>query len=215
MGVSGHTCSTPEGVIVGFTRAGRVRRARDRRCSTPEGVIVGFTVLGVERSHGASSAQRPRASSSGSPSGRTRGSMTNCCSTPEGVIVGFTRLRGPLAGVTPLLNARGRHRRVHRSPRGRWRLIRGRSTPEVSVRMSFQSAPGAEAGGNARAPWRAARPSVFQSAPGAEAGGNRPHRSAGSWPACFNQPPALRPGETRDDLDDGPAHRGVSISPRR
>ena len=36
------------------------------------------------------------------------------CSTPEGVIVGFTPTPGPAtACATRLLNARGRHRRVH------------------------------------------------------------------------------------------------------
>jgi len=36
-------CSTPEGVIVGFTERRRFAMEDWSDCSTPEGVIVGFT----------------------------------------------------------------------------------------------------------------------------------------------------------------------------
>ena len=44
----------------------------------------------------------------------------------------------------------------------------------------------------------------FQSAPGAEAGGNEPERSASPSAACFNPPPAVRPGGTRRARLDEP-----------
>ena len=63
-------------------------------------------------------------------------------------------------------------------------------------RKRFQSAPGIDAGGNR--PWNETEGcSVFQSAPGIDAGGNRETGSrTQSVSECFNPPPALMPGET-------------------
>ena len=83
-------CSTPEGVIVGFTPATVSKWPIGEYCSTPEGVIVGFT-----------------------PEGFLRRATWHDCSTPEGVIVGFTGRGEPVPSSPYLLNARGRHRRVH------------------------------------------------------------------------------------------------------
>ena len=126
---------------------GRLRRVHERvirgdgeviACSTPEGVFVGFTSWTGRRSWPPAAAQRPRASSSGSPvQGGDPGGPVDCstpegvfvgftantasfcrgligCSTPEGVFVGFTLLRHPGGDGELLLNARGRLRRVHR-----------------------------------------------------------------------------------------------------
>ena len=131
-------CSTPEGVIVGFTHGADSVWQFGQMCSTPEGVIVGFTRTRWRGPPPDCSAQRPKASSSGSHRvhERVRGScrVLNArrrhrrvhakagpgvrrvieCSTPEGVIVGFTGHRRDCRGRRPrVLNARRRHRRVH------------------------------------------------------------------------------------------------------
>ena len=111
-------CSTPHGVVVGFTST-----ARDHRdflqigCSTPEGVVVGFTSRAAE--------DFPRLDRLLNARGRLRrvhqdatigsgdSGTRKICSTPEGVLVGFTfDARHPDADVA-VLNARGRLCRVH------------------------------------------------------------------------------------------------------
>ena len=99
-------------------------------CSTPEGVIVGFTGWTRRGSGPSRSAQRPRASSSGSRYERGSAQPFVLCSTPEGVIVGFTRVAALGRGVAELLNARGRHRRVHLMVALRTAGSRICSTPE-------------------------------------------------------------------------------------
>ena len=134
-------CSTPEGVIVGFTLRGIGLAVRLRGCSTPEGVIVGFTTGPATPRSGPSPAQRPRASSSGSHGWPPAVLVHMSCSTPEGVIVGFTRRPGA-DGPPPgrLLNARGRHRRVHRSALGYTPRESFCSTPE-GVIVGFTPRP--------------------------------------------------------------------------
>src|SRR4051794_37917954 len=89
--VEGLICSTPLGVIVGFTMAAGWGAGMGVYCSTPLGVIVGFTLI-------------------------TRVTVAALCdcSTPLGVIVGFTVGAGDGLRVgLRLLNASRRHRRVH------------------------------------------------------------------------------------------------------
>ena len=162
--MAGHGCSTPEGVIVLITAGLTSRATAATVCSTPEGVIVLITdrrrdhpgvapvLLNARRRHRLDhpvrrlgrcrprrAAQRPKASSSWSPTGRGAGRpRRDACSTPEGVIVLITRVgrrRRPTSSVcsTPegvivlvtrstvrgsrrigdLLNARRRHRLDH------------------------------------------------------------------------------------------------------
>ena len=166
------SCSTPEGVIVSVTKNRNGATARVDLCSTPEGVIVSVTRAGLGAAGGDRAAQRPRASSSRSPSAYRAFAVDVLCSTPEGVIVSVTRSRGSPPGPTPsaqrprasssrsparpgacrsapwsLLNARGRHRLGHdeRVPGGRPADVC--STPEgviVSVTVTI-------VGGQARA----------------------------------------------------------------
>ena len=107
----------------------------------------------------------------------------------------------------------------------------------MTVSISFQSAPGGEAGGNRSTtaasslstgfdPPPAVRPGEtyqattpvsqqsFQSAPGGEAGGNLRRAVIAQPPVCFNPPPAVRPGETCLAVPFQ-NNRTVSIRPRR
>ena len=91
-------------------------------CSTPEGVIVGFTAQGSATRAAKNAAQRPRASSSGSPRGPVPPPrplrLLNARGRHRRVHPGRPGGLGPAQG---LLNARGRHRRVHPSRgRSRW-----------------------------------------------------------------------------------------------
>ena len=180
-----------------------VRTARAMRsCSTPEGVFVGFTRLPGRRGRAALAAQRPRASSSGSRVQRdvqvrqgrllnARGRLrrvhilvtfpdlvNNNCSTPEGVFVGFTtrRSRCPCRGE-PLLNARGRLRRVHVKTNTFISYEGGCSTPE-GVFVGFTAVSR-----------RLSHPSVRCSTPEGVFVGFTSARSSRSWPVVAAQRP--------------------------
>jgi len=82
------------------------------------------------------------------------------------------------------------------------------------VPCTFQSAPDAEAGRNARPQAATETIGLFQSAPDAEAG-----RNSWTWPqvssqCCFNPLPTQRPGETAGSIHSR-LSRGVSIRSRR
>ena len=110
-------------VLNAFRRHRRVHPAaspaptESGECSTPFGIIVGFTpTRGRTARIAPSSAQRLSASSSGSlADSSTADASSVTCSTPFGVIVGFTRPDGvACVDLRRVLNAFRRHRRVHR-----------------------------------------------------------------------------------------------------
>ncbi len=88
--------------------------------------------------------------------------------------------------------------------------MRANNVPEVS----FQSAPGPQAGGNCVLPIESSRASKFQSAPGPQAGGNGCIKPRLLLARSFNPPPARRPGETFSDRSRTRGRCLVSIRPR-
>ena len=115
-------CSTPEGILVGFTGFGLRGCHRGHRCSTPEGILVGFTTTarGYRRAKRLLNARRHLGRVHGGTLGWVRMEWV-CCSTPEGILVGFTRLPYGNPKANGLLNARRHLGRVHR----RWRRASG------------------------------------------------------------------------------------------
>ncbi len=88
---AGRGCSTPEGVIVWITRPSPPRRRSPSSAQRPRASSSGSPACGIQPTRRFHSAQRPRASSSGSLHSLVRGlSLTVLCSTPEGVIVWIT-----------------------------------------------------------------------------------------------------------------------------
>ncbi len=106
-------CSTPFGVIEGFTPAKRPRLRPHAQCSTPFGVIEGFTGIRALRWPNVPSAQRRSASSKDSLGVEAVGNVKVLCSTPFGVIERFTRQSCHGYRHLEVLNAVRRHRRVH------------------------------------------------------------------------------------------------------
>ena len=86
-------CSTPGGVLVGFTDLSAIFAVCEAMCSTPGGVLVGFTLTRSGALPSLVGAQRPGASWSGSH-----------------------HLDDPLWSGDLVLNARGRLGRVHSTP---------------------------------------------------------------------------------------------------
>ena len=128
-------CSTPEGVIVSITPA-TDRRPRGSGCSTPEGVIVSITAIEPKRSAASGAAQRPKASSSRSPSSRQE-------STPARRLLNARRRHrldhnaGPTRSMAGcLLNARRRHRLDHTGRGGRSPIRSAAQRPEASSSRS-------------------------------------------------------------------------------
>ena len=141
-------CSTPEGVIVGVTRVFGRRKPRCAKCSTPEGVIVGVTRPSTARRGSSTrSAQRPRASSSGSPRGTSasRG-RSRRAQRPRASSSGSQGDRPRRQGDVFVLNARGRHRRGHIVLRYQELAADLCSTPEGVIVGVTRFRPGPSAG---------------------------------------------------------------------
>ena len=89
-------CSTPEGVIVSIASVVESPCLSWINCSTPEGVIVSIARRTSTSWRPSAAAQRPRASSSRSPSPHSPAAPgVMYCSTPEGVIVSIAPPRPP------------------------------------------------------------------------------------------------------------------------
>src|SRR5262249_13332033 len=83
-------CSTPLGVIVGFTSNSTILETRPFGCSTPVGVIVRFTHRAVPEVQGADLLNASRCHRRLHPYPESVSFRYSTCSTPLGVIVGFT-----------------------------------------------------------------------------------------------------------------------------
>ena len=183
-------CSTPEGILVGFTRmiprsspqrssaqrpkaswSGSRKRLKviksKKTCSTPEGILVGFTAVG-----------------------RGHSIKRYCCSTPEGILVGFTQAVKVRRATRDLLNARRHLGRVHTWPP----VIRPRCWSSAQRPKASWSGSRSRRTGCRWTARSAQRPKASWS-------GSRPHCSGSRWAGLLcSTPEGILVGFTSDLL---------------